>query len=198
LTSEPVTTLPEPVKRPHRADAARNFDALLAAARDAFAEHGTDASLEDIARRASVGIATLYRNFPTRQALFDTIYVGEVEDLCTAAQDLDGLEPWEAFTAWLGRFCAYVATKLAMKEELSKDSDMFRACRARMYESGEPLFLRAQAAGHVRADASLDDVVRMVAGLSAARYGSDEQRERVLRIALDGIRTGQPTFAPGP
>src|SRR3954449_8036720 len=124
MSSPASPILPITVRRPQRADARRNFDALLAAARDVFAENGTDASLEDIARRANVGIATLYRNFPTRQALFDTIYVGEVEELCSAAQDLEGDEPWDAFTAWLGRFCAYVATKLAMKEELSKDSDM--------------------------------------------------------------------------
>src|ERR1700712_4737164 len=83
------------IRRPQRADARRNFDALLAAARDAFAENGTEASLEDIARRAGVGIGTLYRNFPTRQDLFESVYVGEVEQLCQAAEDVAALPPWD-------------------------------------------------------------------------------------------------------
>ena len=74
------------VRPPQRADARRNFDALIAAARAVFAEQGTDASLEDIARRAGVGIGTLYRNFPTRQDLFERVYIGEVEDLCALAR----------------------------------------------------------------------------------------------------------------
>ena len=97
------------MRRPQRADARRNFDALLAAARDAFAEQGTDASLEDIARRAGVGIGTLYRNFPTRKDLFDSVYVGEVDQLCQAAEDVADREPWEALTACVdeSRFGVY-------------------------------------------------------------------------------------------
>ena len=135
------------VRRPHRADARRNFDALLAAAREAFAENGAEASLEDIARRAGVGIGTLYRNFPTRQDLFDTVYVGEVEALCRAAEEVAGLPPWEALVVWLRRFVAYSATKRAISEALNRDSEMFRSCRAAMYAAGEPLLVRAQEAG---------------------------------------------------
>jgi AcrR family transcriptional regulator len=180
--------LPLSVHRPQRADARRNFDALLAAARDAFAENGTDASLEDIARRANVGIGTLYRNFPTRQDLFEAVYVGGIEELCQAARDAAALPPWEAFAEWLDRFTDYVATKMAMKEALNKDSRMFRACRAAMVEASEPLFARAQQAGAIRTDVDFDDVLRMLSGLLASTYTSDEQRERVLRIALDGLR----------
>ena len=85
-TPQPSRSLP----RPMRADAARNHDKLLAAAREAFTEDGADASLEDIARRAGVGIGTLYRNFPTRQALLEAVYVDEVEAICRAADDLGG------------------------------------------------------------------------------------------------------------
>src|SRR5919112_5514942 len=92
------------LRRPHRADARRNFDALLAAAREAFAEQGSDASLEDIARRAGVGIGTLYRNFPTRQDLFESVYLGEVEELCAAAEAAMAQPPWEALASWLRRF----------------------------------------------------------------------------------------------
>lgn len=105
-------------QRPRRADAARNFDALLAAARDAFAEHGAEASLEDIARRAGVGIGTLYRNFPTRQHLFETVYANEVNDLSLVAEEMSGEPPWEALTGWLRRFVAYTVTKRAIRDAL--------------------------------------------------------------------------------
>ncbi|MFF5231287.1 TetR/AcrR family transcriptional regulator [Dactylosporangium sp. NPDC000521] len=180
---------PVAVRRPQRADARRNFDALLAAARDAFAEHGTDASLEDIARRAGVGIGTLYRNFPTRQDLFETVYIGEIEQLCQTADDVAGLPPWEALESWLHRFVAYAATKRAIYEALNRDSAMFRSCREEIYRVGEPLMARAQSAGAVRPDVTFDDTVRMLSGLTSAGFRDDTQRDRVLRIALDGLRT---------
>ena len=187
--STPETPLiPITVRRPQRADARRNFDALIAAARDVFAENGTDASLEDIARRANVGIGTLYRNFPTRQDLFTSVYVGGVEELCDSARELYAMEPWDGFAAWLERFTDYVATKMAMKEALNKDSQMFSACRAAMFDASLPLFTRAQQAGEIRADVAFDDVLRMVSGIVAASYVDDEQRDRVLAIALDGLR----------
>jgi AcrR family transcriptional regulator len=175
-------------QRPHRADARRNFDALLTSAREAFGKHGTNASLEDIARCANVGIGTLYRNFPTRQDLLVAVYVGEIEDLCQAASDLADAEPWDAFTQWLDRFADYVSRKLALQQAVNKDSEMFRTCRSAMYGAALPLFERAQASGDLRADASLDDVLRMVSGIVASVYVDDEQRARVIGIALDGLR----------
>ncbi|WP_329108954.1 TetR/AcrR family transcriptional regulator [Micromonospora sp. NBC_01699] len=176
------------VRRPHRADARRNFDALLGAARDVFAESGTAASLEEIARRAGVGIGTLYRNFPTRQDLFDTVYLGEVEELCRAADEVTELPPWDGFVVWLRRFVDYAATKRAIYESLNRDSEAFRSCRTAIYGAGEPLFVRAQAAGAARADVSFDDVLRMISGLTATGFVDERQRERVLGIALDGVR----------
>lgn len=187
--SDPALTIPSvAVRRPHRADARRNFDALIAAAREVFAEQGTDASLEEIARRAGVGIATLYRNFPCRQDLFDAVYRGEVDELCGAALGLSDLPPWEAFTAWVDRFAGYVATKMAIKEGLDKDSTTVRDCRAVMVAASEPLFRRAQEAGEIRADARFDDVLRLLTGVTAGTYVSDDQRRNVLQMALDGIR----------
>lgn len=180
--------MPVAVRRPQRADARRNFDALLAAARDAFAEHGTTASLEDIARRAGVGIGTLYRNFPARQDLLEAVYVDEVDQLAEAAAAAGTLPPWEAVTAWLERFVTYVATKRALLEALNQDSEMFRACRAALYEAGEPLFQRAQQAGEVRADASFDDMLRMISGLTSGTFVDTAQRDRVLGFALAGLR----------
>jgi len=175
-------------RRPHRADARRNFDALLEAARDAFGKHGTDASLEDIAKQANVGIGTLYRNFPTRQDLLEAVYVGETQELCRAAQGVADLEPWEAFTAWLDSFARYVATKMALLQALNKDSEVFRACKGAMYGSALPLFERAQQDGALRPDARLDDVLRMVSGMVSSVYADDDQRARVMGIALDGLR----------
>jgi len=179
------------VQRPQRADARRNFDALLAAARDAFAEHGAGASLEDIARRAGVGIGTLYRNFPTRQDLFDAVYLGEVEELCVAADEVADLQPWEALTTWLRRFVGYAATKRAIYESLNRDSEMFRTAREAMYAAGRPLFESAQEAGEARKDVDFDDVLRMVSGLTGAVFVDESQRERVLEIALEGVRTSR-------
>src|ERR687896_1168836 len=126
------------VTRPHRADARRNFDALLAAARDAFNRDGIEVALEDIARQAGVGIGTLYRNFPTRSDLVEAVYVSEIEELVAAARGAIEREPWDALETWLRRFSGYVATKLAMLQGLNKDSEMFRVCRAAMFEAASP------------------------------------------------------------
>ncbi|MEU1008614.1 helix-turn-helix domain-containing protein [Streptomyces sp. NPDC005890] len=190
-----MTATPFPVseivaaRRPHRKDAARNYDALLAAAREAFAEHGADASLEDIARRAGVGIGTLYRNFPTRRDLFESVYADEVNALCRAAVELADREPWEALTAWLNRFAGYMVTKRAVREALDGQSDIFQSCRDSMYAAGGPLLERAQRAGVARSDMEFGDLVRMVAGITATAFENDAQRDRVLTIALDGVRT---------
>ncbi|MET7669175.1 TetR/AcrR family transcriptional regulator [Micromonospora luteifusca] len=175
-------------QRPKRADARRNYDALIAAARDAFAENGAAASLEDVARRAGVGIGTLYRNFPTRRHLFEAVYVEEVRALSRSAEDLAELPPWDALVAWLHRFVAYVATKRALAEQLLHDSEIFTSCRTEIYAAGEPLMSRAQAAGVVRDDIGFDDVVRLISGLTMAQFPSPEQRDRVLGVALDGLR----------
>jgi AcrR family transcriptional regulator len=184
--SSPLSGLAAP--RPQRADARRNYDALLAAARDVFSEQGTDASLEEVARRAGVGIGTLYRNFPTRRDLFESVYVGEVEELCAAAAALAERDPWEALVAWVHRFVGYTATKRALWEALSRESRVFRACRAEIETAGEPLLKRAQAAGAARADLSFDDLLRLVSGITSATFADDAQRDRVLEIALDGVR----------
>jgi AcrR family transcriptional regulator len=191
-----VTAQPFPVseivasRRPHRKDAARNYDALLAAAREAFAEHGSEASLEDVARRAGVGIGTLYRNFPTRRHLFESVYAGEVDDLCRFAEEVADGEPWEALTAWLRRFVDYTATKRAVREALDGESEIFLASRESMYAAGGPLFERAQRAGQARDDITFDDLLRMVAGITATNFLDDAQRDRVLAVALDGVRAG--------
>src|SRR3954454_9893424 len=116
--TSPQTDAVQLSNRPRRADALRNYERLVAAAREAFTEADRSASLEDVARRAGVGIGTLYRHFPTRGDLVQAIYVDEVEALARSAGELAELEPWEALTSWLRRFVGYVATKQALADEL--------------------------------------------------------------------------------
>ena len=104
--------------RPKRADARRNYDKLVAAAREVFAEQGTDATLEEISRRAGVGIGTLYRHFPARENLVEAAYLDGVEEVCAAVATHDGEEPWEALTGWLLEFVAFAATKRVLADEM--------------------------------------------------------------------------------
>ncbi|GAB3980137.1 helix-turn-helix domain-containing protein [Plantactinospora veratri] len=174
--------------RPKRADARRNRQALVSAAQEVFAEYGAAGSLEEVARRAGVGIGTLYRHFPTRRDLFESLYLDEVEALARTATELADQPPWEALTGWLRRFVGYTVTKRALAEELSHDSEFFQSCRIEIYTAGEPLLARAQAAGVVRADVSFDDTVRLLSGITKVQYTDPEQLERVLGVALDGLR----------
>src|SRR3954466_2647450 len=118
---QPTPTL---LARPKRADARRNYEKVLAAAREAFAEGGESTALEEIARRADVGIGTLYRHFPNRQALVEALYVGEVEEVVRSAAEQSEDDPWEALSGWLERFMAYLATKRALAAELLNFLDM--------------------------------------------------------------------------
>jgi AcrR family transcriptional regulator len=180
------------LERPKRADARRNYEKVLAAAREAFAEGGESTALEEIARRAGVGIGTLYRHFPNRQALIEALYVGEVEDICGMAAELDAADPWEALNSWFERFLGYMATKQALAAELlnylGPDNELFKVCRTSLWTAGEPLLARAQEAGVVRTDVTIGDVIPMVMGIAKIPTGDPEQNAHMLRIALDGLR----------
>src|SRR5205807_9801283 len=145
--------------------ARRNYDNLVAAARAVFAEVGASAPLEDVAERAGVGIGTLYRHFPTRQALLEAVYVDEVEAMARAADDLAELPPWDALSQWLHQFVGFAATKRALNEallETDPNSDVLLTCRTAIVGAGTALVERAQRAGIVRNDTTFMDVVRMV------------------------------------
>jgi AcrR family transcriptional regulator len=180
------------IERPKRADARRNYEKVLAAARQAFAEGGESTALEEIARRAGVGIGTLYRHFPNRQALLEALYVGEVEEMCRSASELDGSDPWEALTGWFESFISYIGTKRALAAELQnyldQDAPLFQACRTSLFEAGEPLLKRAQEAGVVRRDVSIGEVIQMVVGIGKMPTKDPKQNEHILRVALDGLR----------
>jgi AcrR family transcriptional regulator len=180
------------ITRPKRADARRNYEKVLSAARDAFAEGGEATTLEEIARRAGVGIGTLYRHFPNRQALLEAVYVNEVEEVCRSAAELNADDPWEALTAWFRRLMGYLATKQALVHELLNYLDtgatLFQVCRASLYDAGDPLLKRAQEAGVVRQDVEFPEVMQMVVGIAKIPASSPSQVDHILRIALDGLR----------
>jgi AcrR family transcriptional regulator len=196
-TTDPVT---QPLThRPKRADAQRNYAKVVAAAREAFAERGTSTSLEEIARRAGVGIGTLYRNFPNRQALLEAVYVDELDSMCRSATEFEGMEPWEGFVAWVHRLVGYLATKQALAAELleyiERDSPFFQSCRGSLFTAGEPVLARAQAAGAVRPDTDLHEIIHLVGGIAKIPAADPEQIDHILEIALDGLRYRAPAGA---
>ncbi len=185
------------VPRPMRADARRNYQALVGAASAAFIEHGADdASLEEIARRAGVGIGTLYRHFPTRQALLEAVYRDQVEIMCARGSELlDSEPPEEALVTWLRALVQFGSTKRsltsALLATLDKDSELLTSCSAMMRQSADALLARAQDAGVVRRDAQSTDVLRMVHGISmvAQRAPADPgQADRMIGLVMDGLR----------
>jgi AcrR family transcriptional regulator len=192
-TDAPVETA---ARHPRRADAQRNYAKLIAAAREAFAEGGAATSLEEIARRAGVGIGTLYRNFPNRQTLLEAVYVEEVRGLRRSADELGDESPWEALVGWLHRFVGYMATKQALAQELltyvDRDATLFQSCRGELYAAGEPLLARAQEARVVRADTNITEIIQMVGGIAKIQASDPDQIEHILDIALDGLRYRAP------
>jgi AcrR family transcriptional regulator len=186
------TDTPATDTRPKRADARRNEEKLVTAAREAFAERGSETSLEDIARRAEVGIGTLYRHFPTRPALLEAVYLDEVETICRSADDFAGLEPWEALTSWLRRYAGFAATKRALFDELlpyiGQDAEVFQSCKTAIRTTGDALLQRAQDARVVRPDVTFMDVARMVGGIATIRPAEPAEIDRILDVALDGLR----------
>jgi AcrR family transcriptional regulator len=191
MNSAETTTQPL-VARPKRADARRNYEKVLTAAREAFAEGGESTALEEIARRAGVGIGTLYRHFPNRQALLEALYADELEKVCRSTEEFADAEPWEALTGWFERFVGYVATKQALASELlnyvDRDAQVFRTSRASLLAAGEPLLRRAQEADVVRPDVTFGDVMQMVMGIAKVPAADPRQTEHMVRIALDGLR----------
>ena len=188
--SAPLVTpsAPPPARR---ADAARNRERLLAAARAAFAESGPDASMAEVARRAGVGMATLYRNFPGRRELLEALYVDEVDAICAVAGEVPGDTPGERLRAWLVRFGGFIAAKHEVADELlaqsGRDDPVFDGSRDRVIAAGRPLLAAAQAAGEVREGLELEQVLDLVIAVGAIR-GDGAYVTPILRVALDGLR----------
>jgi AcrR family transcriptional regulator len=179
-------------RRPQRADARRNYDKLIEAARRSFTASGTETSLEAVAREAGVGIGTLYRHFPNRQALLEGVYLEEIENLADSAARLQDLPPWAALEQWLRAFLGYALTKRAIAMELmatlGKESEFFQRCHAVIQDSGGALLRRAHEAGEVRTDLEFRDVLRLIGGISWAENADPEQVGRMFVVVLDGLR----------
>jgi AcrR family transcriptional regulator len=182
--------------RPMRADARRNSEALVARAAEAFAERGADdVSLEEIARRAGVGIGTLYRHFPNRQSLLEAVFRDQVEALARRADDLlPAPDPGAAFIEWLGAMVAFGSTKRSMMASLMASdgpgAELFSSCKTMMQDSTSTLLERAQQAGAVRPDVTYADVQRLTHALVLASEhapADPDQASRMLSLVTGGL-----------
>lgn len=181
-------------RRP-RTDSVRNRERLLQAAAAVFGAGGPDASLEAVARRAGVGIGTLYRHFPTREALFEAVYRHEVEQLAEQAEQLKtAAVPVEALRSWLRSNVAFVATKKGMAAALAlavnKKSDLTAYSSDRLTRAVASLLDRAVAAGEIRADISPEDLLRALVGMCYLhdQPGWQESVLRLVDVLVDGLR----------
>ena len=185
--------------RAPRKDAQRNHDLLLAAAGELFAEKGVDCSLEEIARRAGVGIGTLYRHFPTRDALNEAVYRREVEGLCDGATRLlHDRQPVDALAAWMRDFAQYVARKrgmaVALKSALGADNELFTYSHRRIREALGTLVDAAVEAKQIRGDVAQEDLLRAMSGIcmAADSPGWAERTGVLVDLLVDGLRYGAP------
>ncbi len=194
-------------RRPMRADARRNSEKLLAAARTAFTERGTDTSLEDIAQRAGVGIGTLYRHFPTRNDLVEALIRDEVDELIANGHALlDAADPGEALVTWLRAIVVHATTFRGLAGSLmagllDSDSQLANACHG-MLAAGSELLRRAQDGGRVRRDITIEDLFTLanatawsveqsaaspVPGSAPVPRPADQQIDRLLTLAFEGL-----------
>jgi AcrR family transcriptional regulator len=156
----------QPRTSQRRSDAESNRQKILSAGRAALADSDTEVSMAEIARRAGVGMATLYRNFPGRLQLLEALYADEVDVVCASAATVEGASDGERFTAWLREFFAFVASKRHVASELLQHTDesnpVFGRGRAKVAMAGLPLLAAAARAGDVRSDLSLDQILDLV------------------------------------
>jgi AcrR family transcriptional regulator len=181
--------------RKPRADGQRNRERLMEAAKTAFAEIGAEVSLDEMARRAGVGIGTLYRHFPTRDAIIEAVYRREVQQLADGATRLLGSSPpGEALHQWMRLFVDYIATKKVIASALGAlvggTSDLYAASGAQITGAMSALVERAAAAGDIRDDADPNDLLRALVGFTYgnASPGWQASALRLIDILMDGLR----------
>jgi AcrR family transcriptional regulator len=178
-------------RRPRRADALRNRELLLAAAREVFGERGADAPLDDIARRAGIGNATMYRHFPDRRELIIAVYADEVAALCAHGEALlENQSPGDALFAWLRAFIAHVAAKRELALAIPNDqggqrSALFDRWHKAMHSTASMLLTRAQSSGTASADLDASDLLTLASGIAVASADTD-QAERCLELLRHG------------
>ncbi|MFF4017503.1 TetR/AcrR family transcriptional regulator [Streptomyces sp. NPDC001843] len=187
-----------------RADARRNHERLLAEARAAFAAYGTDASLEDVARRAGVGIGTLYRHFPNRQALMSAVFEDAVGELLARARELlDSPEPCSALVTWLREMVTHAGEYRGLARALmsvsAEPSSALARCSTPIREAGGALLARAQEAGAVRPDVPIGDLLQLTHAIALAADespGDPDLADRLLRLTLRGLRAPEEGTRP--
>jgi AcrR family transcriptional regulator len=185
----------QPVGRKQRTDAQQNRERILEVAKEAFAQSGASASLDDIAKQAGVGAGTLYRHFPTRDALLEAVYRTEVEKLAAAERKLaQGMPPIEALRAWMLLFVDYIATKHIIAPALNTlvggPSKVYEASRAQIAGAIHALVKRAIESGDIREDLDPFDLLRALIGVSNVASGPDWQQSarRLVDILITGSR----------
>lgn len=186
---------PQPARKP-RADAQRNRERILEVAREAFTEHGADATMDDIARRAAIGPGTLYRHFPTREALIEEVYRSEVLKLTTAAERYAATQPpVEALRSWMLLFIDHVARKWlilpAMETVPGGSTRLIEGSSGLVHGAFRELVQRAIDSGELRAQTNPDDIVRALIGTfyTAAMPGWEASARRIVDIVIDGSRS---------
>lgn len=187
--------------RPLRADAQRNRERILAAADEMFAAHGVDASIDEIASRAGVGVGTLYRNFPTKEALLQALFVARMQPLITAARDAaEAEDPGEAFVAFMRRLGDEFVNFKALAEVMASsgmDLSAKAEASADLLRAGDALLRRAQQAGDVRPDVGIADVAALMTGLGYADSSvTPTQRSRCLALACDSLLVRARSLLP--
>ncbi|WP_223694012.1 TetR/AcrR family transcriptional regulator [Leifsonia poae] len=187
MTSSPLH------QTPRRTDATRNREKILAAARPAFADAEAEISMAEISRRAGVGMATLYRNFPGRRELLEALYAEEVDVICAAADDaVEGRTPGAALLVWLRELFGFFAGKRHIAAELLKhtgsDDPVFGGNRARVIDAGRPLLAAAQQSGEIRDDLTVEQVLDLIHSVATIRGGAAHVQP-LLQVTLDGLRS---------
>jgi len=182
-------------QRPLRADAQRNRERLLEVAAQALSQDGPDVPLETIARRAGVGTGTLYRHFPTREALVEAAYRSELARLCDSADELlKEVPPDQALREWMDHFVDYMTTKRGMGDALraliASGGDPFSQSRTRLTEAISTLLRAGSSVGLLRSDVTPDDVLLSLSGISLATADPQhhEQAGRLLDLLMAGVR----------
>jgi AcrR family transcriptional regulator len=179
--------------RPMRADARRNYDSIVVAARTAFTEHGPGAPLDDIAKRACVGAGTLYRHFPTREALIEAVYRGEIANLSDRAYKLsEELPPGEALVTWIREQVQWIVRSrglaTTLKASIEAGSETFAWCQSSMRSAVGAALVAAQGAGAIRSDVTATDILRLGHGIGlAVERASPDETERLMSIMLKGL-----------
>jgi AcrR family transcriptional regulator len=179
--------------RPMRADARRNYERLVAAARDVFNQQGGEASMDAIAKEAGVGVGTLYRHFPKRIDVVEAVYKTDVDGLQVTAQDVVAtMEPWPALVAWLEAFVQYASTKrnflTELHEAFEKSPELKVASRERIVGALTTVLERAQEAGVVRRDIDGPDLMQLLGSMCMSVTLTKDQSKRLLLMILDGLR----------